>query len=235
MVHRSLAVLMASGFIAILAVAADAAEATAGSAATSLEATRVGGAEILIATIDTHAWQGRIVRAADKRAFLALQDRLLLTGGSTTAAAEPAGLVLDHGAAWGTLQTATPGCGFVWADAFGGMHIEGGDMPPADARWAIQSGPFLVEPGGALSVQASTTLAPRTVLALRMPGEFLVVSTGGIGLKELAEFLIARGVERAITLDGGPSRELHYRAALATSDRPAHALVPYYLGFAPAP
>jgi hypothetical protein len=231
MVRRSLLALMAWGCTASLALAADAAAA---GAASGLESTRVGGAEILLATIDTRCWQGRIVRAADKRAFLLQKDRVLLNGGCTTAAAEPAGLVLDHGTAWGTLQSAAPGSGFVWADAFGGMHIESGDMPPADARWAIQTGPFLVEPGGMLGIHALTALAPRTVLALRMPGEFLVVSTGSIGLKELAEYLIARGVERAINLDGGSSRELHYRAALASSDRPAQALVPYYLGFAPA-
>jgi uncharacterized protein YigE (DUF2233 family) len=226
--------LIAWGLASCLAVAARAADAPAAGASASLSPANAGGAEILITTVDTQAWRGRIVRAADKHAFLARKDRLLLNGGSFTADAEPAGLVLDHGTAWGALAPATPGSGFAWADAFGGMHIDGGGMPPADAQWAIQCGPMLVEPGGALGIHAPTQRAPRTVLALRMPGEFLVVSTGSIGLQELAEYLIARGVERAITLDGGPSRELHYRSALATSDRPSHALVPYYLGFAPA-
>jgi uncharacterized protein YigE (DUF2233 family) len=237
MVFMARFALIAWGFASSLAAgAAEApgASAAAGTAASSLSPADAAGTEILIATVDTNAWRGSIVRAADKNAFLALHDRLLLNGGACTAAAEPAGLVLDHGTPWGTLQSATPASGFVWADAFGGMHIEGGDMPPADAQWAIQSGPMLVEPGGVRGIHAETQVAPRTVLALRMPGEFLVVSTGSIGLKELAEYLIARGVERAITLDGGPSRELHYRSALAVSDRPAHALVPYFLGFAPA-
>jgi uncharacterized protein YigE (DUF2233 family) len=237
MVLRSSLALIAWGLFGGLAMAAAAAEAAVTAAVTasppSLDRGSVGGTEILIATVDTHSWQGSIVRAADKNAFLALQNRVLLNGGGFTPAAEPAGLVLDHGAAWGTLQTALPSSGFVWADAFGGMHIEVGDMPPSDAQWAIQSGPMLVEPGGVLGIHAATATAPRTVLALRMPGEFLVVSTGSIGLKELAGYLIAHGVERAINLDGGQSRELHYRSALAKSDHQAHALVPYYLGFAP--
>ncbi len=235
MVLRELFALIAAGVAASLAVAAGAADAPAATAASSLVRDHAAGTEILIATVDTRAWQGSIVRAADKNAFLARKDRLLLNGGAFTAAAEPAGLVLDHGAVWGALQTVAQGGGFVWADGFGGMHIAGGDMPPADAQWAIQAGPMLVGPGGALASHAPAAAAPRTVLALRMPGEFLVVSSGAIGLQELAEYLIARGVECAITLDSGPSRELHYRSALASHDRPAHALAPYYLGFGPRP
>ncbi len=165
MVRRSLAALMAWGIAVCLVAAAGKADA-----ATSLDPASAAGTEILIATVDTRSWQGSIVRAADKQAFLARSDRLLLNGGSFTAAAEPAGLVLDRGTAWGRLGSAAPGSGFVWADAFGGMHIEGGDMPPADARWAIQAGPMLVEPGGALGIHGLTAAAPRTVLALRMPG-----------------------------------------------------------------
>ena len=226
---------IASSLMLAAAAAAVDAVAPAGVAPASLERSNIAGTEVLIATIDTRAWPGCIVRAADQAAFLATPEHVLLNGGYfTAAAAAPAGLVLENGTAWGTRQHAKPYSGFVWADASGSVHIDGGDQPPAAARWAIQSGPILVEPGGVLGIRSTGASAPRTVLALRIPGACEVVSTGSVTLKDLALSLIARGVERAINLDGGPSRDLHFRNLQAQHEQAAQALVPYYLGFAPA-
>ena len=175
------------------------------------------------------AWASSIVRSADRDAFLAKPNVVLINGGSFNAAKEPDALVIIGGTTWGKLRDDAPYSGFAWADSAGKIHIERRAKPPDAPAWAIQSGPLLVESGKS-GINSSLNVAPRSVLALK-GGVLLVVRTGSIGLKELAEWLMAAGVEVAINLDGGPSADLRVRVGGVATDRPGKAQTPYGIGF----
>jgi hypothetical protein len=163
-------------------------------------------------------------------AVLALFGRLLI-------------IVPTERAAWGiaalapvalVIAATAPGA-WVIAPVLGGvllgLVVIDGLLSGRNAAWAIQTGPLLVEQGRS-GINTSTSVAQRSVIALRR-GQALVIRTGRIGLKELADGLVEAGIETAINLDGGPSSALQARIAGATADRPGTAKVPYFLGFLP--
>lgn len=85
-----------------------------------------------------------------------------------------------------------------------------------DLRWAVQAGPFVIDPGGALGVNPRPALARRVVLALADDGALLALASAGpLTLHEIARLLIdhpavlgVTRIERAINCDGGPSAGL---------------------------
>jgi hypothetical protein len=191
----------------------------------------ISGVEVLSIAVDVRRWPAVLVPTEALSRFRNGTDYLVINGGYFNAAHQPDGLVITGTTTQGKLRHESPYSGFVWADAAGLMHIERRADPPAAATWAIQSGPLLVE-GGRSGINTSQSVAPRSVLALRA-GTVLVIRTGPIGLKDLAEALVRAGVEVAVNLDGGPSADLHVRIRGVATDRPGTAQTPYVLGFAP--
>lgn len=202
---------------------------TAGEAAPITTST-IAGAEVVTVAVPT-GWSSAIVLAADRDRFAERLDRALVNGGYFDAQGQPDALLINGPTQTGRLRHDSPYSGFVWADAAGAVHIARTAEAPANAAWAIQTGPLLVEQGRS-GINTTTSVAQRSVIALRR-GQVLVIRTGRIGLKELADGLVEAGVEMAINLDGGPSSALQARIAGASADRPGTAKVPYFLGFAP--
>lgn len=197
---------------------------------TPITTTTVAGAEIVTVTLPA-AWSSAIVLAADRDRFTERPDRVLINGGYFDAQGQPDALLINGASQTGRLRHDSPYSGFVWADAAGVVHIARTGEAPANAAWAIQTGPLLVEQGRS-GINTTTSVAQRSAIALRR-GQVLVIRTGRIGLKELADGLVETGIEMAINLDGGPSSALQARLAGATADRPGTAKVPYFLGFLP--
>jgi hypothetical protein len=190
----------------------------------------VAGAEVVTVAVPT-GWSSAIVLAADRDRFAERPDRVLINGGYFDAQGQPDALLINGTSQTGRLRHDSPYSGFVWADAAGVVHIARTGEAPANAAWAIQTGPLLVEQGRS-GINTTTSVAQRSVIALRR-GQVLVIRSGRIGLKELADALVEAGIEVAINLDGGPSTALQARIAGMTLDRPGTAKVPYYVGFAP--
>lgn len=190
----------------------------------------VAGAEVVMVAVPA-GWSSAIVLAADRDHFTEQADRVLINGGYFDAQGQPDALLINGTTQTGRLRHDSPYSGFVWADATGAVHIARTGESPANAAWAIQTGPLLVEQGRS-GINTTTSVAQRSVIALRR-GQVLVIRTGRIGLKELADGLVEAGVEMAINLDGGPSSALQARIADATADLPGTAKVPYFLGFQP--
>lgn len=197
---------------------------------TPITTTTVAGAEIVTVTLPA-AWSSAIVLTADRDRFAELPDRVLINGGYFDAQGQPDALLINGSSQTGRLRHDSPYSGFVWADAAGIVHIARAGEAPASAAWAIQTGPLLVEQGRS-GINTTTSVAQRSVIALRR-GQVLVIRTGRIGLKELADGLVETGIEMAINLDGGPSSALQARIAGASVDRPGTTKVPYFLGFLP--
>lgn len=190
--------------------------------------TTIAGAEIVTVAVPA-GWSSAIVLAADRDRFSEQPDRVLINGGYFDAQGQPDALLINGSSQSGRLRHDSPYSGFVWADTAGIVHIARTGEAPANAAWAIQSGPLLVEQGRS-GINTTTSVAQRSVIALRH-GQVLVIRTSRIGLKELADGLVAAGVEMAINLDGGPSSSLQANVAGMSIDRPGTARVPYFLGF----
>ncbi len=83
------------------------------------------------------------------------------------------------------------------------------DEPPT--AYALQSWPFLVEPGGEMGIRsANKRRHRRTAVALTESGNPILITTGPLTLFEFAsllqeESLVGFRTERALNLDGGPS------------------------------
>jgi len=189
----------------------------------------VAGAEVVTVTIPA-GWVSSIVQAGDRDLFAEKPVRVLINGGYFDAQGLPDALLINGTTQTGRLRHDSPYSGFVWADAAGVVHIARMVDPPVDAAWAIQTGPLLVEQGSS-GINTSTSVAPRSVIALRR-SQILVIRTARIGLKELANGLVTAGVEMAINLDGGPSSALQVKIDGVELERPGTAKVPYFLGFA---
>lgn len=190
----------------------------------------IAGAEVVTVAVPA-GWSSAIVLAADRNVFTEQPERVLINGGDFDVHGQPDALLINGASQTGRLRRDSPYSGFVWADDTGGVHIMRTGEAPPKAAWAIQSRPLLVEMGRS-GINTTTRLAQRSVIALRH-GQVLVIRTGMIGLKELADGLVETGVDMAINLDGGPSSALQARIAGRTTDRPGAVKVPYYLGFRP--
>lgn len=82
---------------------------------------------------------------------------------------------------------------------------------PVDHPSYIQTGPFLIDPGGRVGIKSDNgRRARRTILARNIRDHIYIISTGRLGLMQLANYLLKKypDIERAINLDGGPSSGL---------------------------
>lgn len=102
--------------------------------------------------------------------------------------------------------------GQLTVDAAGRPSLLPRDADGSGARHALQAGPFLIDPGGAMGIRSRSAPARRSAIAVADDGALLLVRSGPCVLRDLAEILHAlpdafmvRRVERALNLDGGPS------------------------------
>lgn len=208
--------------LALLGTLVSAAEAT------PITTSIISGAEVVMVAVPA-GWSSSIILATDRDRFIERPERVLINGGYFDAEGQPDGLLINGTSQTGRLRHDSPYSGFLWADVTGAVHIDRISEAPATAAWAIQTGPLLVEEGHS-GINSTTSIAPRSVIAVRR-GQVLIIRSGRIGLKELADGLVEAGVELAINLDGGPSSAMQARIAGVTADRPGTAKVPYFLGF----
>ena len=111
----------------------------------------------------------------------------------------------------------------IGADADGAPFLRQRTDGSAGLRWAVQAGPFVVDPGGALGVNPRPALARRVVLALADGGALVALASAGpLTLHEIARLLMdspallgVTRIERAINCDGGPSAGLALSAPAA--------------------
>ena len=113
-------------------------------------------------------------------------------------------------------------------------------IPSAD--FILQSGPFLVDPGGLMGIQTDQPkFHRRSLLALSTHGELLVLSTTRTSLYKLAECLVTQSalfgvnkIERALNLDGGPSTGMFVNMGESSYDNPEQWPVRNAILFYPA-
>lgn len=112
--------------------------------------------------------------------------------------------------------------GIVAIDAVGVLRLLPRDAVLDGVHSAIQAGPFIIDPGGAVGVRPHPAAANRSVLASDDHGRLLLLATGALTLHQLATVLHdhpqafgMERIERALNLDGGPSTGLSLTPALA--------------------
>ncbi len=96
-------------------------------------------------------------------------------------------------------------------------------IPPGIYRDILQSGPFIIDPGGVVGIHTRTGLkAKRTVIAQTNDGKILILTTSDVYLYDLAQMLNEQmpEIERALNLDGGPSVGLVYQGTVIENINP---------------
>jgi len=143
------------------------------------------------------------------------QAVVAINGGYFEPTFQPAGLVRLDGrdvqprAAEGVLS------GIVAIDGAGVLRLLPRDAALEGVHSAIQAGPFLIDPGGAVGVNHRAASANRSLIASDDHGRLLLLVTGALTLHQIATLLHdhpqavgMERIERALNLDGGPSTGL---------------------------
>ncbi len=170
--------------------------------------------------------RGETTGAAHRR----LGALVTVNGGYFDRAGAPIGLTVVDGRTLSPTVLRSPLSGFAYAAADGSLRL----TPVADdaelrvARWARQSGPFVIDPGALPGIRTRGPSAERTVLALNADGALLVIATTPTTLFDLANALLACGrtwsgapVVCALNLDGGPSTGFHARGDPGIDEAPS--------------
>ena len=138
-----------------------------------------------------------------------------ITGGYFAPDFQPAGLVIQDGTQRRPLAQEGVLSGVIALDDVGGLRLLTRTASLDGVRQAIQAGPFLIDPGGAVGVNPQRAVAPRTVIALDDHGRLLLLATAALTLHQVAtllhdqaQVLGSERIERALNLDGGPSTGL---------------------------
>ena len=135
----------------------------------------------------------------------------IINGGYFDADFLPVGLCKYNGTIL-TDQPAPKLSGYVVFDENGTIDLLWKQRKQAqEAPSALQSGPFIVDPGGKVGIHnRSGKSAARTVLAIDKDDNLLIIITSHVELYELARILVKElpQIDRALNLDGGPSTGL---------------------------
>jgi serine/threonine-protein kinase len=139
--------------------------------------------------------------------------RLGINGGYFDPRFEPVGLYVLAGVQRRPFREATLLSATVVIGTSGQLDVRTRRDPYDDARYALQCGPLILDPGGELGIRPGPgPEARRTVLAVADSGALAVIATTAVSLRALAEALHdhpegfgAPRFERALNLDGGPS------------------------------
>ena len=101
--------------------------------------------------------------------------------------------------------------GFVALDAKGGLHVFTRHSKLAAYPTLLQSGPFVIAPGGRVGIRSRTGYqARRTLVGMTRAGEVVILVVDPIYLIDLAQVVHKRlpQIERLLNLDGGSSTAL---------------------------
>jgi hypothetical protein len=179
--------------------------------------------EWLVTRIDLQ--QHRLqARALGDSPFTRLQDEagllVAVNGGFFAPNLEPSGLLLSGGSLLAR-ERSGGGSGVLAVAKQQARLLKRGEALPEGADFAVQCGPRLIEPGGALGIRSDDgQRAARTAVCIREAGRELdlIVTLrqghlgGGPSLLQLAQWLAGplapgepSGCEAALNLDGGPS------------------------------
>jgi len=144
-----------------------------------------------------------------------------INGGYFDGSFSPVGLRIFRGAVNAPAISRPPLSGFISINDK--QVIDVTKVQPAAALYALQTGPFVIDPGGIVGINPSATSTNRrTVIAVADNDVFFLI-TSDLSLFDLANILHdlpgAFGVtkiDRAINLDGGPSTGMAVRLAQTT-------------------
>jgi len=101
--------------------------------------------------------------------------------------------------------------GFVALDKEGVLHVLARGENLEEYQSVIQSGPFVIDPGGQIGIKSqSERQAERTLVGITQDGSIVIVVTEPVTLYDLAHGIKKHlpTVERLLNLDGGPSSAL---------------------------
>ena len=104
--------------------------------------------------------------------------------------------------------------GYLTTSEEGVMELHWKRIPEGSYRDIIQSGPFIIDPGGKIGIHTRTgSPAQRTVVCQTTDGRILILTTTEVYLYDLARVIqkTIPDVDRALNLDGGPSVGLIYK------------------------
>ncbi|MEO1591159.1 MAG: phosphodiester glycosidase family protein [Cyanobacteria bacterium J06632_22] len=151
-----------------------------------------------------------VPEAAQKRGAIAA-----VNGGYYGEEFEPIGLYILNGQSLQPMSNASGLLsGVVNIDATGQVNLETrANFSSSRAVSALQSGPFLVDPGNVLGIYSDNNkLRKRSVVALSEQRELIILTTSPVSLYTLAQCLHTQAagvgvvsIERALNLDGGIS------------------------------
>ena len=157
------------------------------------------------------------VGARTVAATLALVPRAVvaINGGYFMPSFQPAGLFRMAGKEFSPLSQKGVLSGVLALDAVGGLRLLTREASLEGYPSAVQAGPFIIDPGGAVGVRAMAARAKRSLIALDARGRVMLLVTGSLTLHHVAMLLHDHApalgleqVERALNLDGGPSTGL---------------------------
>jgi uncharacterized protein YigE (DUF2233 family) len=150
---------------------------------------------------------------------------LAINGGYFEPSFQPSGLLRLDGKDLNPLAAEGVLSGIVALDEMGRLRLLPRDGALDGVRSAIQAGPFLIDPGGALGVNPRPAAARRSVIAMDDHGRVLLLATGPLTLHQVASLLHDQSrvfgmerIERALNLDGGPSTGLSLALSPAVED-----------------
>lgn len=138
-----------------------------------------------------------------------------INGGYFEPSFQPSGLLRMDGREVQPLSQEGVLSGIVALDEAGVLRLLPRDTSLDGVHTAIQAGPFIIDPGGAIGVRPRAFAANRSLIASDDHGRLLLLATGALTLHHLATLLHdhpqafgMERVERALNLDGGPSTGL---------------------------
>jgi len=135
---------------------------------------------------------------------------LMINGGYFSADFQPVGLCRIDGKAIGRTKPNRLS-GFVAVDKAGSIHLFTlkDDLAPYPS--VLQSGPYVIDPGGRIGIRSrSGRAAARTLIGRTDDGTLLIIVTKPIPLYDLSVAIKKKipRIERLLNLDGGPSTAL---------------------------
>ncbi|OGT29961.1 MAG: hypothetical protein A3E87_09500 [Gammaproteobacteria bacterium RIFCSPHIGHO2_12_FULL_35_23] len=134
-----------------------------------------------------------------------------VNGGYFTPNNTPLGLVILNGKRISSLSSSNLLSGLLLIDNQGQVKLVWSKTTYQQARYALQAGPFLIQPNGNFVLKTSNQISRRTAVALT-DNSLLIISSSPVSLYNLGHFLVnypnlfgADKINTALNLDGGSS------------------------------
>lgn len=135
-----------------------------------------------------------------------------INGGFFTPEYKPLGLIIINSQTLNAISRSKLLSGLVLINSHGEINLKTKWSHYKKARFALQTGPFLIRPNGHIAVTKPGHKERRTVLALTKKNNLLALSTTSVSLYNLAfalknnpQMFGAKKISTALNLDGGTS------------------------------